>query len=438
MTDLAPAPKSPSEADQIANIFQRNFAIDRGELVIGGLPVSKIAEEFGTPLYVYDQAVLARQLSELQAALPASFELFYSVKANPNSAILKFFVERGCGLEIASSGELVQALAAGCEAERILFAGPGKSVAELTLAIERGIGEIHLESLAEARRIAAIARQTNRTVRVAVRVNPSAGIQGGGMRMGAKPSPFGIDEDQLDAVLAELKQEPALDVTGIHLFVGTQILDAEILLGQYREALAIGRRAASTLGRPLRTIDLGGGLGIPYFTHEERLDLTVVRNGLAVIAREVAADPLLGKTKFVIEPGRFLVGECGVYVTRVLDVKQSRGKTFVIVDGGMHQHLAASGNLGQTIKRNFPVAVLNKLDAAAVEAVDVVGPLCTPLDVLARNLPLPTVVEGDLIGVLQSGAYARTASPLGFLSHPSPPEVLVAQGAARLIRGRGE
>jgi len=438
MTDLTPVPKSPSEADQVADVAGRNFTVERGELVIGGLPVSQIADEFGTPLYVYDQAVLERQLAALQAVLPASFALFYSVKANPNSAILKFFVEHGCGLEIASSGELVQALGAGCKAERILFAGPGKTLAELTLAIEHGIGEIHLESLAEARRIAAIARQANRTVRVAVRVNPSAGIQGGGMRMGAKPSPFGVDEDQLDAVLEELKQEPALDVTGIHLFVGTQILDAEILLGQYREALAIGRRVSATLGRPLRTIDLGGGLGVPYFAHEHRLDLKAVGEGLDRLAREAAADPALCEAKFVIEPGRFLVGECGVYVTRVLDVKRSRGKTFVIVDGGMHQHLAASGNLGQTIKRNFPVAVLNKFDAPPADAVDVVGPLCTPLDVLARNLPLPAVVEGDLVGVLQSGAYARTASPLGFLSHPAPPEILVSAGRAQLVRSRGE
>jgi diaminopimelate decarboxylase len=438
MTDPTPAPTAPSEAEQVADIVRRNFDIQRGELLIGGVPVSQIAQEFGTPLFVYDQSVLERQLTELQGALPASFELYYSVKANPNLALLKFFVEHGCGLEIASSGELVQTLAAGCAAERILFAGPGKTVAELTLAIERGIGEIHLESLTEAQRIAAIASPTNRTVRVAVRVNPSAGIQGGGMRMGAKPSPFGIDEDQLDAVIEELKREPALDLTGIHLYVGTQIQDAEILLGQYREALAIGRRAAATLGRPLRTIDLGGGLGIPYFAHEKRLDLAAVSKGLATMAREAAADPLLSQAKFVIEPGRFLVGECGVYVTRVLDVKRSRGKTFVVVDGGMHQHLAASGNLGQTIKRNFPVAVLNKLDAPPAEAVDVVGPLCTPLDVLARNLPLPTVEVGDLVGVLQSGAYARTASPLGFLSHPAPPEVLAGAGTARLVRGRGE
>ena len=249
---------------------------------------------------------------------------------------------------------------------------------------------------------------------------------------------MGVDEDQLDAVLDQLKQEPVLDVTGIHLYVGTQILDAEILLGQYREALAIGQRAAARLGRPLRMIDLGGGLGIPYFAHEQRLDLAAVGAGLSRMAREAAADPVLREAKFVIEPGRFLVGECGVYVTRVIDVKQSRGKTFVVVDGGMHQHLAASGNLGQTIKRNFPVAVLNKLDASPAEAVDVVGPLCTPLDVLARNLPLPAVVEGDLVGVLQSGAYARTASPLGFLSHPAPPEVLVAGREPRLVRGRGE
>ncbi len=433
MTESTPTPNSLAADALVADLVQRNFASAGGELFVGDVSISQITAEFGTPLYVYDQRVLSKQLEALQAILPSSFQLYYSVKANPNQALLKLFVERGCGLEIASSGELTQALAAGCPAKQILFAGPGKTPQELLLAVNEAIGEIHLESLTEARRLATIARELNRTVRVAVRINPAAGIQGGGMRMGAKPSPFGIDEDQLDHVLDELKREPNLDVTGIHLYVGTQILDAEVLLSQYREGLAIARKVATRLGRALHSIDLGGGLGIPYFSHEKRLDLAALGAGLAQIAHEAANDPALCEVKFVIEPGRFLVGECGLYVARVLDVKQSRGKTFAIVDGGMHQHLAASGNLGQTIKRNFPIALLNKLDCDPSNPIDVVGPLCTPLDTLARNLSLPQVSIGDLVGIFQSGAYARTASPLGFLSHPAPAEVLVAGGTARLV-----
>jgi diaminopimelate decarboxylase len=427
--------------DLVAEIIERNFGIEGGELTVGGLRISTIAAEFGTPLFVYDQTTLQRSWQALRDALPARFDLCYSVKANPNQAILRFFVERGCGLEIASSGELVQSLAAGCPPERILFAGPGKSDEELTLAVERQIGEIHIESLTEARRLAAIARPRGQTVQIALRINPASSVAGGGMRMGAKPAPFGIDEDQVDAVLGQLAGESSLEVVGIHLYVGTQILDADVLLAQFRAGLDIARHVSRQLGRPLATIDLGGGLGVPYFAHEPWLDLAALKRGLADLNTEISGDPLLRDTRLIVEPGRFLVAEAGIYVARVVDVKVSRGKKFVVTDGGMHHHLAASGNLGQTIKRNFPVAVLNKLHPSAspsvsLEPVDVVGPLCTPLDVLARNLPLPSVEIGDLIGVFQSGAYARAASPLGFLSRQTPPELLIVDQTAKLIRRR--
>jgi diaminopimelate decarboxylase len=423
--------------DLVGEIVARNFGVLAGELTVGGVSIGTIAAEFGTPLFVYDQRILERQWRALRDALPRRFDLCYSVKANPNQALLQLFVERGCGLEIASSGELVQSLAAGCPAERVLFAGPGKSDDELALAIEHRIGEIHVESLNETRRLAAIARQHGQTVRIALRINPASSVAGGGMRMGAKPAPFGIDEDQLEAVLDALAGETALAVVGIHLYVGTQILDADVLLAQYRAGLDIARRVSKKLGRPLATIDLGGGLGVPYFSHESWLDLAALKQGVTGLESEIATDAAFSGTRLIVEPGRFLVAEAGVYVVRVVDVKVSRGKRFVVTDGGMHHHLAASGNLGQTIKRNFPVAVLNRLEEPATEPADVVGPLCTPLDILARNLPLPTVEVGDLIGVFQSGAYARSASPLGFLSRQSPPEVLVAGGKPTLIRRRG-
>ena len=290
----------------------------------------------------------------------------------------------------------------------------------------------------ELERIATIATDLHRKAPVAIRVNPEAEAQGGAMRMGGKPAPFGIDEESLDAALDFALSQPSMEFRGIHLFTGTQILDSEVLLAQYRHGLRVAKRVADRAGAPLHSLDFGGGLGVPYFPNERPLDMARLGDGLAELDRDIAADARFADTKFVIEPGRYLIAEAGVYLARVIDVKMSRGKKFAILDGGMNHHLAASGNLGQTIKRNFPIAVATKWGVADEETVDVVGPLCTPLDTLGRSVALPHVEAGDLMAVFQSGAYARTASPLGFLSHPSPPEVMAEDGRARLIRKRGE
>ncbi|MDX2165626.1 MAG: type III PLP-dependent enzyme [Deltaproteobacteria bacterium] len=415
-------------------LIARCFGRAGGELLVGGRRVSELLAAAGTPAFVYDLGVLAQTWTRLRAGLPAAVDLYYSVKANPNPAILQALVERGAGLEVASGGELRRARAAGCVAQRIAFAGPGKTDAELALAVASAIGEIHLESLCEAERVAAIARRHGVSAPVALRVNPGPGVSGGALRMGGKPSPFGIDEEVLREVVARVVAEPALTLRGIHLYVGTQILDHGTLLAQYRQGLDIARRVAAWSGRPLATVDLGGGLGVPYFANEAELDVPSFCRGLGELLGGTRGEAAFAGTRFVLEPGRYLVAEAGVYVARVVDVKTSRGKRFVVLDGGMHHHLAASGNLGQVIKRNFPLAVLNKLDQPAREVVDVVGPLCTPLDVLGRDVRLPAVAAGDLIGVFQSGAYALSASPLEFLSRASPAEVLVADGQARIIR----
>src|SRR6267142_714259 len=339
------------------------FGVLQGELRVGGVLVSALTKEYGTPCFVYDRSVMDRKLDALRAALPPRFTVCYSVKANPNSAILRHFLTRGCGLEIASSGEFCQAIQAGCPPERTLFAGPGKTEAELEFVLSRNVGEIHVESLVEAGRIVAISRRLGVRAKVAIRVNPIGEAEGGAMRMGGRSAPFGVDEEILGQVLDTLLAE---------LFTG------------------------------------------------------------------IETEPFFAGTQFLVEPGRFLVGEAGIYIARVNDIKISRGKKFLIVDGGMNHHLAASGNLGQTIKRNYPVALVNKLDMPAEEKVDVVGPLCTPLDTLARDISLPRAEIGDLIGIFQSGAYARSASPLGFLSHPPPPEIWVDNGTHILIRARGE
>jgi diaminopimelate decarboxylase len=421
----------------VRTLVTRCFGNQDSEFAIGGTKASALAERHGTPLFIYDRRILDRSLDNLRAALPARFQVFYSVKANPNDSILRHFVSRDCGLEVASAGELARAHAAGCASDRIIFAGPAKTYEELNLALSENIAEIHVESFAECERIAAICNRHGYHARVAVRINPSEDVQGGAMRMGGTSTPFGVDEELIDSLLEFLMSTSKLDLQGLHTYVGTQILDFRVILDQYQRAIQLARRLAAKTGKPVRTLDFGGGLGIPYFLHEAPLDLHGLRRGLATLMETVCSEPAFRETQFLVEPGRFLVGEAGVFITRVVDVKTSRGKKYAILDGGMNHHLAASGNLGQTIKRNFPIAVLNKLDEPECEAVDFAGPLCTPLDTLGRAVPVPRVEIDDLVGIFQSGAYALTASPVGFLSHPLPAEILVDDGVELLIRARG-
>jgi diaminopimelate decarboxylase len=420
----------------IPRVVKDYWKHDEGELLIGGLKISSLAARYGTPLFAYDRGVVEQKYLALRNGLPAKFAISYSVKANPNPAFLTFFLEKGCGFEIASAGEFHLARNVGCPPEKIIFAGPGKTAAELRLAIDQGIGEIHAESALEIERISTISLEAHRRTRVALRINPNEEGQGGAMRMGGKSAPFGVDEEEMDPLILRIAEDPHLEFSGIQLFAGTQILDHEVLLDQYRKGLEIGRHAAALVAAPLRTLDFGGGFGIPYFSGETELDMRQFGSDLKDLI-DAIEDDCFANTRFIVEPGRFLVGEAGLYVTRITDIKTSRGKKFLILDGGMNHHLAASGNLGQVMKRNFPMTILNKLDLPPTDTVDVVGPLCTPLDTLGRSVQFPPAEVGDLVGIFQSGAYARTASPIGFLSHPSPPEVWVESGSDFLIRRRG-
>lgn len=423
--------------DNFLNQILQEFSIAEGELEIGGVPSSLLATDFGTPLFVYDRGILESQWKLLRRTFPPEFGIYYSVKANPSRAVIQFFLAKGCGLEIASSGEFFQAIDAGCSPLDILFAGPGKSVSDLELVLSKNIGEIHAESFVEIERIGDISKKLGVTAKVAIRVNPNHQAQGGAMRMGGKPTQFGIDEELLDRALETIENTPHIEFQGIHLFSGTQILDHMVLLNQYRKGIELASSISSQLQRPLQTVDFGGGLGIPYFANDHALDMGALQYGLLDLMAQVRSDKNFEGTRFLIEPGRYLVGNAGVYIARVIDIKVSRNKTFVVIDGGMNHHLAASGNLGQVIKRNFPIAVLNKFNQPAEEVVNIVGPLCTPLDTIARDIRIPVPQIGDLIGVFQSGAYGRTSSPMSFLSHCSPPEVLIENGIPRLIRRRG-
>lgn len=421
---------APSLADRLV---EAHYAVRGSDLMAGGLPVRELADRFGTPLFVYDAAVMRRSFADLKAALDGFADIFFSIKANPNPAIARIFVELGGGIEIASLGEYERAREAGVVPQEILFAGPAKRDSEIERVVCDGIGEIHLESFEEIARTEAIAARAGKHVAVSVRINPAASAQGGAMRMGGKPSPFGFDEEQLDDVLAAVANAVHLDLCGLHLFAGTQILDADVLLSQWRHGIGLAARIARMTSRPLRSIDLGGGLGIPYYAGDAPLDLARLAWGAATLAKMQRADKGLRSARVIVEPGRFLAGPGGLYVGRVIASKLSRGTRFIVTDGGMHHHLAASGNLGQVVKRDYPVLAPARMDDAALQRCTVTGPLCTPLDTLARAADLPPLQAGDLVAVMQSGAYGLTASPNGFLSHPRPAEVLVENGRAVAI-----
>lgn len=409
------------------------------ELTIGGYRASALADTFGTPLYVYEAPTFRSQLSELRHAVGDQVDVYYSVKANPNVDVIRVFVEQGAGLEIASAAEYVRARDAGGNPERILFAGPGKTIDELDYVLSHGIAEIHLETDEEIALVSEIAKKLGRRMPVALRVNPVAAVQGGSMRMGGKPTQFGFDEEIADDVIDRITAQSSLELTGVHLFAGTQGLSADTLLAQWAHGIDLARRMAERIGRPIKTVDLGGGLGIPYFAGDKPLDLAAIRARAPEMFAAATKLPGLQDATFILEPGRFLAGPAGIYLARVLSVKQSRGTTFVIVDGGMHHHLAASGNLGQVIKKDYPIVLANNMEAPLHDTNQVVvGPLCTPLDTIGRKVAMPTVKAGDLVAVQQSGAYGLSASPVGFLSHPMPAEVLIDDGAEpQAIRPRG-
>ncbi len=425
-----------SGADLTSRLAAELLKWRNGRAMLGGVEVERIADECGTPLYLYDSSVFERQYKRLRETLPETIAIYYSIKANPHPRVIELFLRQGAGCEIASGGEYAIARHAGAEPGRIVFAGPGKGQDELEFVITNGIGEIHVESLDEINLLSNITSRLNTTVSVSLRVNPSAAL-GGGLLMGGQPTAFGFEEESLDNAVQAICRERRLNLRGVHLYTGTQILDAATLLKHWSHAVEVGKRMADLTGEPVYTVDLGGGLGIPYFAHEKELDLGVLGRGARELVDSALSDVRFSGCRFVVEPGRFLAGPAGVYVARVRSVKSCRGTTFVVLDGGMNHHLAASGNLGQVVRRDYPIVNLSRPAATSDETVAVVGPLCTPIDTLGRKVKLASPRVGDLIGILQSGAYGLTASPMNFLSHSTPAEVLVSNGQHEVITPRG-
>lgn len=392
------------------------------ELLVGGIPLERLVDRVGqTPFYAYDRELLTRRVAELRAALPASIKLHYAMKANPMPAVVSHMARLVDGIDVASGGELRVALDSGADPHEISFAGPGKRHAELRQAVAAGI-LINIESFREVAELAAIRQATGLPARVAVRVNPDFELKGSGMKMGGGPKQFGVDAEQVPELLAEIGKA-GLAFEGFHLFAGSQNLRPEAIVEAQRKCFELALRLAESAPAPVKFLNLGGGFGIPYFPGEQHLDLSNIGANLAAIAAE--AGKKMPHAQIVIELGRYLVGEAGIYVTKVLDRKVSRGHVFLVVDGGLHHHLSASGNFGQVIRKNYPVTIGNRMDQPAAESVSVVGPLCTPLDLLADKMNLAHAEPGDLVVIFQSGAYGATASPRGFLSQPDLLEVLV-------------
>jgi diaminopimelate decarboxylase len=398
------------------------FAVVDDCLQVGGMPLTELAKKIGsTPFYAYDRRVIDERVALVRRHLPAGLKLHYAIKANPMPALVRHLAQQVDGLDVASAGELRVALASGTAPREISFAGPGKKSAELEQALEAGI-LVNLESANEMRTLASLARERRLPARVAVRVNPDFELKASGMKMGGGPMQFGVDAEQVPAMLAELGAL-GLAFEGFHIFSGSQNLKAEAICESQRQALELAASLAKHAPRPVRVVNIGGGFGIPYFPGEQPLDLAPIGENLKKLVAEVQRS--IPGAELVLELGRYLVGEAGVYVCKVVDRKLSRGEVFLVTDGGLHHHLAASGNFGQVIRKNYPVMVGNRVRGARREIASVVGPLCTPLDLLADRMELAEAHPGDLVVVFQSGAYGLTASPTAFLGHPPPAEVLV-------------
>ncbi|SCX55933.1 pyridoxal-dependent decarboxylase, exosortase A system-associated [Nitrosospira sp. Nsp1] len=391
-------------------------------LQIGGMSLTRLVQRVGrTPFYAYDRQRITDRVALLRQHLPAEVHLHYAMKANPMPAVVQHMAGLVDGLDVASAGEMKIALDTPMPPCQVSFAGPGKTDQELSCAIAAGI-VVNMESEQEMERIANLGNHLGIRPKVAVRVNPDFELKSSSMKMGGGPKPFGVDAERVPAMLARMAKLE-LDFEGFHIFSGSQNLKVAAIQESHEKTLQLGVALARHAPGPVRLLNIGGGFGVPYFPGDAPLDVAAVGENLRHLMPEARLQ--LPDAQVVIELGRYLIAEAGIYVCRVLERKESRGQIFLVTDGGLHHHLAASGNFGQVIRKNYPVVVGNKMNSAEREVVSVVGPLCTPLDLLADRMEMSKAEAGDLIVVLQSGAYGLTASPTAFLSHPPPAEVLV-------------
>ena len=426
-----------TQTDKALDLAERLGGERDGEFAPSGIPVSEIAREYGTPFYLYHGETVVERVRRVRGALGT--EVSYSVKANPSLGVCQLIArEKAAGAEVASSGELTVARAAGFEPEDIVFAGPGKTDDELERVVQEGIFADNVESLGEIERLAQIAAGMGWKIGVGLRINPEAQLMGSQMRMGGTVGQFGMDQAELEDAVEKTLSHPDLILRGVHVYTATQVFEVEPLLEHCRNIFEIALEAADYAGHLLEMIDFGGGFGVPYFEKMSEFDLERFGEGFRELLSTYRSDPRLEGCRFLFELGRYLVADAGVYVTRAVDVKRTRGKTFVVTDGGMNHHLTATGNMGQVFRKSYPLLNLTRMGGVPEEGIAVAGPCCTPLDMFGSNIPLADPEVGDLIGVFYSGAYGFSASNLGFLSHPAPAEVLLWQGEAHQLRAGGK
>ncbi|MGD2088009.1 MAG: hypothetical protein PVH61_17655 [Candidatus Aminicenantes bacterium] len=417
-------------------LVKKQFQIENHQLKIGAFTVDQIVGTYGTPVYVYDARGIIQTYHSITGHLPGGVEIFYSIKANPSLAICQLLRHLGAGAEIASLGELNLALKAGFPPNRIVFAGPGKTPGELEAAIQNNILMINVESLQELETIVNICQASGLTANVGIRINPAVNVTNSQMSMGGGSQKFGIDESQLEeAVRYTLTHHRYLLFKGFHLYVGTQIFDHQGILENFKNMIRIVREVMSRFPHvPVGIIDFGAGFGIPYYKKETDFNLHGFLTGFAPIMTAVRQEPIFKKTHFIFEMGRYLTARSGIYLSRVLYSKTSGDRCHVILDGGMHHNAVGTGNMGQRIPKKFPLCVANKLGLPLTQKANIAGPLCTPLDSFGRDFEVPEIQPGDIVAVLQMGAYGLTASMNHFLSHPICGEVMIDGELSQWIR----
>ncbi len=415
----------------------RNEILRAGRL--GGLAPDELATRFGTPLYVYDLDVVHRQVAALRAVLPPVVDLAYAVKANPALAVVAHIGQLGTGADVASAGELATALRAGIDASRIVMTGPGKRDDELREAVAAGVRAITVESPGELRRLESVAADAACRVPVMLRAAMSEGARLERVRLVGDDGAgkFGMDAADLVDSARRVVRSPHLELLGLHCFGASNVLDAAALVDHVAATVRAARQLAALAGTTVRLVDAGGGLGIPYEAHEESLDLVRFGRGVTEIVATWPGDPLLAEARLLLEPGRFLVGSAGAYVARVVDRKTVDGSTVVVLDGGVH-HLLRPALVGQEHRIRVLSGRAETVAAGRLGPVTVAGPLCSGLDVFSQHAILAAPDVGELVAVLDVGAYGFTESMPLFLSHPIPAEVVVQAGRAALIRPRQE
>lgn len=390
-----------------------------------------LADTIPTPFYAYSTAQIRKDFTELKTALPETIKYFYSLKANPNKSLVEILHQSGTGCEVCSLAELKTVLGLGVNPAEIIFVGPGKHIPELTACCEAGIKAVVAESVQELTLLNDIAATLNKTQNVALRINPAFSGEKARLVMSGKPRQFGIDEEQIPQAIETLKTLGNLRLAGIHIYLGTRILEWQAIAQNTKNILDLARKLQQTYDLTFDFVDVGGGFGVRYFDHEKKLDIQALGNEMqAVIEDYGQAAP---DTQVIVELGRYLIARAGIFVTRITCLKQSRGEWFAVCDGGANCHGSAAG-INSLIRRNFPMARLGKAAAGLQERYQVTGPLCTPTDLLGENIMLDTLQPGDLIGIGHSGAYGASASPVNFLSFGHPAELLIDQDRAVLIR----